>query len=111
MADTTYVTLTDANFEQEVVASDLPVLVDFGAVWCAPCRVVEPSVEEIATEYAGQLKVGKLDIDNNPNTAVAFGIRGVPTLLFMRDGKVVDRIVGAVPKSAIVEKVKQLTAA
>jgi thioredoxin 1 len=110
MDNATYVTLTDANFEQEVGASSVPVLVDFGAVWCPPCRVLEPLVEEVASEYQGTLKVGKMDIDENPEAAMTYGIRGVPTILFFRDGQVVDRIVGAVPKSAIVDKVKQLTA-
>jgi thioredoxin 1 len=111
MDNAKYLKLTDSNFEQEVAHSDIPVLVDFGAVWCGPCRVVEPIVEEIAAEYAGEVKVGKIDVDENPEAAVAFGVRGVPTLLFFRGGELVDRLVGAAPKSAIVDKVRQLTSA
>jgi thioredoxin 1 len=111
MDNAQYVTLTDANFDAEVAQSSLPVLVDFGAEWCPPCRIVEPLVEEIASEYAGHVKVGKMNIDHNPDTAATFGIRGVPTILFFRDGEIVDRVVGAVPKSTLVDKVKQLMAA
>ena len=96
---------TDSNFEQEVLNSDLPVLVDFWAVWCGPCRMIAPIVEELSTEYEGKLKVGKVDVDNNPNVAASFGIRSIPTLLLFKDGKIVEQLVGAVPKQDIVSAV------
>jgi thioredoxin 1 len=97
---------TDANFEQEVLKSDVPVLVDFWAVWCGPCKMIAPFVQEISGEYAGKAKVGKLDVDNNPQVAMTYGIRSIPTLLIFKGGKVVDQIVGAVPKNTIVSKIE-----
>jgi len=99
-----YVEVTDANFEQEVLKSDLPVLVDYWAVWCAPCRLIAPLVEEIAEEQEGQVKVAKMDVDSNPGVATKFGIRSIPTLMIFKNGEVVDQIIGAVPKSMIEEK-------
>jgi len=95
---------TDANFKQEVLNSTNPVLIDFWAVWCGPCRLVAPVIEDIAGEYDGKVKVGKLDVDNNPETATMYGIRSIPTMLIFKGGEVVDRIVGAVPKQKITEK-------
>ena len=100
--------LTDANFDQLVLASDKPVLVDFWAEWCGPCRLVGPLVEEISHEYAGRAVVGKVDVDNNPGVAMKFGIRNIPTLLFFKNGKVADKQVGAVPKATIVNKLEGL---
>jgi thioredoxin 1 len=97
---------TDANFEQEVLKSDVPVLVDFWAVWCGPCKMIAPFVVEIASEYEGKAKVGKVDVDNNPQTAMNYGIRSIPTLLIFKGGKVVDQIIGAVPKNTITSKIE-----
>ena len=100
-------TVTDATFADEVEAAEGLTMVDFWAVWCGPCRMVAPVVEELATEYGEKgLKVGKLDVDENPQTAARYGIRSIPTILFFKGGEVVDRIVGAMPKTAFAEKVE-----
>ena len=96
--------LTDANFEETVLNSDKPALVDFWAVWCGPCRMVGPLVEEIANEYEGKAVVGKVDVDNNPETAAKYGIRNIPTILFMKGGEIVDKQVGAVSKDVLAQK-------
>jgi thioredoxin 1 len=98
------VEITDDNFETEVIKSDKPVLIDFWAVWCGPCKLIAPIVEELSTEYAGKVKVGKLDVDSNQQTSIKFGVRSIPTLLLFKDGKLKDTIIGAVPKGKIVEK-------
>ncbi len=98
--------LTDDNFESEVINSDVPVLVDFWAEWCAPCRTIAPAIEEIATEYQEKAKVGKLDVDNNQQVAMQYGIRSIPTLLIFKDGEVAEQIIGAVPKQQIEGKLK-----
>ena len=100
--------VNDANFEELVLQSDIPVLVDFWAEWCGPCRMVAPVVEELSQDYAGKLLVTKVDVDSNPETAMKFGIRNIPTILFIKGGEVVDKHVGVAPKSALVAKVDAL---
>ncbi len=103
-----YTELNDKNFEEEVLKSDIPVIVDFWAEWCAPCRLIGPIVEELASEYTGKVKVGKLNVDLNSKSSMSYGIRSIPTLLFFKDGKPVDQILGAVPRNAIEERLKAL---
>ena len=98
------VEITDDNFETEVIKSDKPVLIDFWAVWCGPCKLIAPIVEELAGEYEGKVKIGKLDVDSNQQTSIKFGVRSIPTLLLFKGGNLKDTIIGAVPKSKIVEK-------
>jgi thioredoxin 1 len=95
--------ITDANFE-EIIKSEQPILVDFWAEWCGPCKMIGPVVEELAGDYEGKAIIGKVDVDSNPKVAQAFGIRSIPTLLFFKGGEIVDKQVGAVPKSVLSQK-------
>src|SRR5262245_8459337 len=97
---------TDQNFDNEVIQSDVPVLVDFVATWCCTCRMVGPSVDELAGEYGGRLKVAKVDVDSNPGIAGKYGIRSIPTLYLFKNGEVVESIIGAVPKQQIVRTIE-----
>lgn len=100
--------VNDDQFEQEILKSDQPVLVDFWAPWCGPCRTVGPIVEELAGDFEGRLKVAKVNTDNNQQNAARLGIQGIPTLIIFRDGKEVDRVVGAVPKPALKQRIEQV---
>ncbi|MFO7783513.1 MAG: thioredoxin [Desulfatiglandales bacterium] len=100
--------VTDDSFEDEIVKSDLPTVVDFWAAWCGPCRMVSPVVEELAKEYEGKIKVAKMDVDQNRQTPAKFGIRNIPTLIFFKGGEVAKMIVGAQPKSSLEEEIKKL---
>lgn len=102
------VTLTDANFDELVKKSDKPVMVDFWAAWCGPCLMIAPIVEELSKEFEGKALIGKLDVDNNPNVSVEYGIRSIPTLLFFKNGQVVDKQIGVVPKSVLLQKLNAL---
>ena len=107
MASAGILELSDLTFENEVLKSEEPVLVDFWAPWCGPCRILAPVVEEIATSYLGRLKVGKINVDHNQDTTMAYGIRSIPTLIIFKHGKALDQIIGAVPKSEIERMVKK----
>ena len=103
MAGQNTLNFTDADFDHEVLRSEVPVLVDFWAEWCGPCRMMAPTIDVVATEYAGKVKVGKLDVDSNGGTAMRYNIRGIPTLLLFKGGQVVEQRVGAVGKSEVVK--------
>lgn len=107
MASDKVVQLSDDSFENEVLKSATPVLVDFWASWCAPCKAISPVVDGLAAEYAGKVKVGKLNVDENPATPGQYGVRGIPTLILFKDGKVVDQLVGAAPKSQLEGLIKK----
>ncbi|MDA2926913.1 thioredoxin [Acidobacteria bacterium AH-259-G07] len=106
--DTKYITLTEENFQSEVLESTEPVLVDFWAAWCGPCRVIAPVIEELAVDFEGRAKVGKLDIDDNASISMQYGIRSIPTLLFFKDGQVVDQVVGAASKKLLADRLNAL---
>jgi thioredoxin 1 len=100
--------LTDSNFDEMVIKSDKPVIVDFWAEWCGPCKMVGPIVQEIGEDFDGKAVVGKLDVDSNPDVTMKYGIRNIPTILFFKDGEIADKQVGAVAKSVLVEKLEAL---
>ena len=100
--------ITDANFEELVVKSDKPVMIDFWAVWCGPCRMIAPIVEEMSGEYEGKAVIGKVDVDSNPEVAMKYGIRNIPTVLFVKNGEVADKQVGAAPKQVFTQKLDAL---
>lgn len=107
MASEKVINVTDATFEAEVLKSDKPALIDFWASWCAPCKAIAPIVDELAAEYEGKIKVTKMNVDENPMTPSKYGVRGIPTLILFKDGKVLDQKVGAVPKAQLAEMLKK----
>jgi thioredoxin 1 len=110
MAGKTIIEISDNSFEQEVLQSSIPVLVDFWAPWCGPCRAIAPVIDELSVEYAGKLKVAKCNVDENPNTPARFGIRAIPTLIIFKNGNVTEQITGAVAKSQIAAAVDKVVA-
>ncbi len=100
--------ITDENFEIEVLQSPIPVVIDFWAEWCGPCKALTPAINEITKEYAGKCKVGKLNVDNSPNISIEYGIRSIPCVIFFKDGKEIDRIIGLVPKDKITDKIDSI---
>jgi len=102
------VEITDANFEEIVLKADKPVVVDFWAAWCGPCRMIGPVIEEMAGEYEGKAIIGKVNVDENPGVSAQFGVRNIPTVLFIKNGEVADKSVGAVPKAQLTQKLEAL---
>lgn len=103
----TIIHVSDGNFETEVIKSDKPTLVDFTAPWCGPCKIIAPILEELAEEYADRIKIVKLDVDENPQTATSFGIRSIPSLLLFKEGKLQDTLIGSVPKARLEDFMKK----
>ncbi len=110
MANPHVKTATDGNFQQEVLASPLPALVDFWAEWCGPCRAIGPLVDKLAEEHQGKINVFKMNVDENPETPAKYGVRGIPTIILVQGGKVIDQIVGSVPKNALDQFVQKVIA-
>ncbi len=102
--------VSDDSFESDVIGAEVPVLVDFWATWCGPCRMIAPVIEQLAGEFEGRAKIAKMDVDHNPETPMSFGIRSIPTLLFFKDGQVVDQVVGAASKKVLTDKLEALVA-
>ena len=107
MASDKILTLGDDNFEAEVIQSPVPVLVDFWATWCAPCKAIAPTIDALAAEYEGKIKVGKVNVDDSQSVPAKYGVRGIPTIIVFKDGKVIDQVVGAVPKSQLDALIKK----
>lgn len=109
MADNAkYLTVTDDSFEQDVLNSDQPVLVDFWATWCGPCRAIAPTIEQLAEEFEGKARIAKVDTDHNPKTAMNYNVRSIPSLIFFKDGMPVDQLIGVVPKNVLTDKLEAL---
>ncbi|HOD66720.1 MAG TPA: thioredoxin [candidate division Zixibacteria bacterium] len=104
------ITVTDDSFEQEVIQADKPVIVDFWATWCGPCKMIAPILEEVAREYADRVKVAKIDVDSNTEVARKFGIMSIPSLIFFKNGEELDRVVGAIPKSQLTQRLEKVLA-
>lgn len=104
------VEIDDGSFEAEVIKSDKPVIVDFWATWCGPCKMIAPILEEVATEYDGKLKIAKMDVDSNTKVASQYGIMSIPTLLFFKNGQLVDQVIGAIPKAQLVNRLAKVLA-
>ncbi len=102
------VAITDDNFQKEILESEQPAFVDFWATWCGPCRMIGPVFEELSEAYSGKVKFGKVNVDENPKTPANYGVRGIPTLIMFKEGKIVDQVVGAVPKSQLENMVKKV---
>lgn len=110
MSEENLLHVTDEDFEAEILKSEKPVLVDFWAAWCGPCKAIAPTIEALAEEYAGQIRVAKLDVDNNPKSAMKFGIKAIPTMIMFKDGEVSDQITGAVGKAQLEKAIKKALA-